>query len=329
LLTQKVNFGLMPFDRIRILYSNIAHGLTTMAQVPDDLRSRFVAGGQGHVFEFVDNGKATAAETTALISQLQTMDVTLINELYRETTGAGGATPGSDGVLEPADRVTVLAGNSDATQWRSIGLKAVAAGQAGVIILAGGQGTRLGFDRPKGEYDIGLSSHKSLFQLQIERILRVKQLAAEQMGLSVADVSLVSGRSRQSSDASASRSLEAYHKCVAHHLIWRSCGPLLATAHLYNDVTHDWCWYKGILCWKGVSAIEINNALLRWIYLLSCGLRCTGTSVFQPRTCISSLKALFRVWPPPERSFLKLQAVLLKRRMEMVASTVPFTSKAS
>jgi UDP-N-acetylglucosamine/UDP-N-acetylgalactosamine diphosphorylase len=58
---------------------------------------------------------------------------------------------------------------------RKIGQAALAAGKAAALLVAGGQGTRLGFDSPKGMFPIGPVSQKSLFQVHAEKILALSR----------------------------------------------------------------------------------------------------------------------------------------------------------
>ncbi|MCF0125301.1 MAG: UTP--glucose-1-phosphate uridylyltransferase [Clostridia bacterium] len=55
--------------------------------------------------------------------------------------------------------------NDEYKYYKAIGDKEIKEGKLAVVTMAGGQGTRLGHNGPKGTYDIGLDSHKSLFEL--------------------------------------------------------------------------------------------------------------------------------------------------------------------
>merc|ERR1719309_1606152 len=61
--------------------------------------------------------------------------------------------------------------------WRNLGYEALGKGKVGAILLAGGQGTRLGADKPKALFDLGLPSKKSLLQIQAERIRKMEDLS--------------------------------------------------------------------------------------------------------------------------------------------------------
>jgi len=73
-------------------------------------------------------------------------------------------------------------GAAQRAAWRAAGLRAVGGGRVAVVVLAGGQGTRLGSAAPKGCYDIGLPSGVSLYGLLAARVLKLRRLAAGKGG---------------------------------------------------------------------------------------------------------------------------------------------------
>ncbi|MBU0478244.1 UDPGP type 1 family protein [bacterium] len=58
---------------------------------------------------------------------------------------------------------------------REIGEQCIRDGKAACFVVAGGQGTRLGFEGPKGAYPIGPISANSIFQFHAEKILKAQQ----------------------------------------------------------------------------------------------------------------------------------------------------------
>ncbi|CEP17588.1 hypothetical protein [Parasitella parasitica] len=144
------------------------------------LKERYESAGQGHVFRFFD--ELEGEQQAQLVTQLLEINVEHLKEICEKVTeSAQAASANKDAAVEPLpESVFASVLKADAEQlkaWETIGLTNIAQGKVAVILMAGGQGSRLGSSDPKGCYNINLPSKKSLFQLQAERILRLQDIA--------------------------------------------------------------------------------------------------------------------------------------------------------
>ncbi|CAO2657814.1 Nn.00g070740.m01.CDS01 [Neocucurbitaria sp. VM-36] len=153
------------------------------AEQLNDLKSKYEKAGQEQVFSFYD--KLSTAEKAALFEQLSNFNPDYINEITDRALKPAKS-ESTETKLEPlpedATSSVLDSSQEDLDKWYSSGLDLIAENKVAVVLMAGGQGTRLGSSAPKGCFDIGLPSKKSLFQLQGERIAKVQQLAAKKHG---------------------------------------------------------------------------------------------------------------------------------------------------
>ena len=97
-----------------------------------------------------------------LLDQIFSIDFELINSLYENTKKELNS---SDDKIEPMEYLDKYKLNDKYKYYEKLGKDAIKQGKLAAVTMAGGQGTRLGHNGPKGTYDIGLDSHKSLFEL--------------------------------------------------------------------------------------------------------------------------------------------------------------------
>lgn len=138
----------------------------------DELIAAFRAAGQGQVFQFWDALKAgERAELAAQASEIDLAEVDRLNRtLVLKTTGGAGVD--LDG-LTPAPCERLPEHGGDPARWaaaKAAGEAALRAGRVAAFTVAGGQGTRLGYDGPKGTFTVTPLKKKSLFQVFAEKI---------------------------------------------------------------------------------------------------------------------------------------------------------------
>ncbi|MBW2732251.1 MAG: UTP--glucose-1-phosphate uridylyltransferase [Deltaproteobacteria bacterium] len=126
--------------------------------------AHLTAHGQQHVLRFFDTLSATAQRS--LLMQIEALDLAWLKTAL--------TTPASTGTENITPYDAVIRAEDPATQEAlRRGEEALERGEVGVLLVAGGAGSRLGFEGPKGLYPLGAVSKRTLFQIHIDRLRAV------------------------------------------------------------------------------------------------------------------------------------------------------------
>jgi UDP-N-acetylglucosamine/UDP-N-acetylgalactosamine diphosphorylase len=143
-----------------------------MTPDPDALIETFRRAGQGQVFAFY--GRLPADAQARLVAEAAEIDLGEIDRLVRTLVTDGNAKAVDVEGLDPAPYERLPEHGGDAVPWsraKAVGEAALRDGRVAAFTVAGGQGTRLGYDGPKGTFPVTPVLHRSLFQVFSEKIL--------------------------------------------------------------------------------------------------------------------------------------------------------------
>ena len=129
--------------------------------------------GQPHLLQFWN--ELSKVEQEKFSSQLASLDWTIIGSFKKEAmNNTSGLSDEARRALPPSHVVRIPKTAADRQAWkdaRQLGEQTISAGKLGVVLLAGGQGTRLGFERSKGLFPIGPVTGKSLLEILASQVV--------------------------------------------------------------------------------------------------------------------------------------------------------------
>jgi len=132
----------------------------------------FERAGQGHVFAFYSQLDAAAQQR--LLAEAAEIDLAEVDRLNKTLLAQSTAAAVDLTDLNPAPYEKLPAHGGNAAEWaeaKAAGEAALRAGRVAAFVVAGGQGTRLGYDGPKGTFPVTPLKKKTLFQVFAEKIL--------------------------------------------------------------------------------------------------------------------------------------------------------------
>lgn len=117
--------------------------------------------GQEHLLEYFD--ELSEAERVQLLDDIENTDFSVLEHISHKNVKPHGK-------ITPIDAVSLKDISKNRAEYEEMGLKLLSEGKVAALLLAGGQGTRLGFDKPKGMFNMGVSRNLPIFQILMDNI---------------------------------------------------------------------------------------------------------------------------------------------------------------
>lgn len=140
-----------------------------MSMTLEQVKEKLVKYGQEHLLKYYD--ELSAEEKQALLAQIETTDMTVLEACHHREEIA------QKGVITPLAAMQLDEIEAGREEFTAVGLDAIRAGKVGAVLLAGGMGTRLGSDDPKGMYNVGLTRKLYIFECLINNLTDVVKQA--------------------------------------------------------------------------------------------------------------------------------------------------------
>ena len=129
---------------------------------------------QTHVMRGFDD--LTSAQQETLLNQIADLQ-------WDDIALAGNQTEIPLGEITPIEGMDVEEIDAKREEYAKIGYEAIKEGKVAALLLAGGMGTRLGFDKPKGELNVGIDKTLYIFQCLINNLMDVANVAGKTVPL--------------------------------------------------------------------------------------------------------------------------------------------------
>lgn len=130
----------------------------------EQAKNKLSAYGQEHVLKYYD--ELNEEQKEMLLAQIEDTDFSVLKYVKEEHKVQKGE-------VTPLAAMQLLQIKEKEAEFKALGLHAIKAGKVGAVLLAGGMGTRLGSDDPKGMYNIGITKDVYIFQRLIENLMDV------------------------------------------------------------------------------------------------------------------------------------------------------------